>query len=189
MIVVEKYENVAHKMLSEKRFVHSKNVSETAVKLAERYGADTEKARIAGILHDIMKDTKPDDQLKMMRNFGMIISEFEKSTDKLWHSISGAVYAENVLGIKDKDIINAIKYHTTARAGMSLLERVVFVSDFISAERNYKGVEKIRRFANESLEKAMIEGISFNINDLIFREMPVHPNTFSAYNELVSVLS
>ena len=182
---MEQYKELIKKRLSPTRFEHSICVAKEAIRLSHKYGADKKKAELAGLLHDIMKDTNPDEQLQFLKECGITLTKTERSATKLWHAISGAAYLEFVLGIKDRDILNAVRYHTTARAGMSLLEKIVFIADFTSADRNYDGVEEIRNAASESLEKVMIEGIAFTIGDLIKRRLPIHEDTFSAYNALL----
>ena len=92
---------------------------------------------------------------------------------------------EYELGIEDEDILNAVRYHTTARKGMTTLEKVIYIADFISAERDYPGVDELRRASRESLERVMLEGLSFSMCDLSKRKMLIHPNTFEAYNEIL----
>ena len=171
--------------LSEYRYKHSLNVAKEAVRLAERYGADPQKAETAGILHDIMKDADPKDQLKIMDRFGIILTDVEKSAQKLWHAIAGALYIEHELGIQDREILNAVRYHTTGRAGMGLLEKVIFIADFTSAERDYNGVEDMRRAADISLENAMLAGVTFTIKDLASRGKPIHPDSLATYNWVI----
>lgn len=179
------YKEIIKERLTPKRYEHSLNVSEEAVRLAKKYDADVEKAAVAGILHDIMKDTPVDEQLKVIKEFGTILTEVQKVSPKLWHAIAGAVYIENVLGIKDKDILNAVRYHTTSRPNMSKLEKVIFIADFTSSERDYEGVDAMRDAANESLEKAMLEGLSFTVSDLSNRKLPIGEDTFLSYNEVI----
>ena len=141
----QQYIDIIKPMLTQKRFEHSLNVSEEAVKLAKKYGADTEKAELAGLLHDILKDTPPEKQLKILADFGIIMRDVELSAKKFWHAISGAVYIKHVLHIEDEDVYNAVRYHTTGRKNMTLLEKVIFIADFISKDRNYPGVEDMRK--------------------------------------------
>ena len=89
------------------------------------------------------------------------------------------------MGISDREILDAIRYHTTGRENMTILERVLFIADFISADRDYPGVENMRQAANVSLEQAMVEGITFSIKDLAQRYKPIHPDTIAAYNQVV----
>ena len=171
--------------LSEFRRIHSLNVSTEAVRFAEKYGADPQKARLAGLLHDVTKETSPDKQLKLIENGGIMLSEVERRSPKLWHAVSGACYVRDVLGIDDEDIFNAIRYHTTARAGMSMLEKVIFLADFTSAERSYPDIDVIRGFGEESLEKGMLYGIGTTIARLAGRGDMISPDALAAYNEIL----
>ena len=182
---LSEYKEIIRPRLSDYRYLHSVNVAKEAARLAEKYGADPEKARLAGILHDITKETPADQQLKIMEKFDVQLTDIERSAPKLWHAISGAVYIEHELGIKDKDILDAVRYHTTGRAGMSLFEKVLFIADFTSEERDYNGVDKMRRAADISLEKAMLEGVTFTITDLASRHKSIHPDTVSTYNWVI----
>ncbi len=171
--------------LSDYRRVHSLNVSEEAVRFAEKYGADVEKARLAGLLHDITKETDGDKQLQIIKKGGIILSETEKRSPKLWHAISGACRVRDELGIDDPDIFNAIRFHTTGRAGMSLLEKVVFLADFTSAERDYPDIDVIREHAENSLEDGMLYGIVFTLSRLVGRKALISPDALAAYNEIL----
>ena len=173
------------KNLSEHRRIHSLNVSKEAVRFAEKYGGDVEKARLAGLLHDVTKETNNERQLQIIENGGIILSEAERKSPKLWHAISGACYVRDVIGIDDEDIFNAIRYHTTARAGMSLLEKIVFLADFTSAERDYPDIDVIRKYAEVSLEDGMLYGIKFTVSRLRERGVLVSPDALAAYNEIV----
>lgn len=174
--------------MGQRRYIHSVNVAESAVELARRYGADEEKAEIAGILHDSCKEIPKDEMLQIMTQGGIILDAVEQGASKLWHPIAGSVYARDTLGIKDEDIINAIRYHTTGRAGMSLLEKVIFIADFISAERDYDGVDIMREKAFECLEDAMLFGLQFTITDLAKRKMTIHSNALACYNDVIMYL-
>ena len=181
----KEYKEVIKPFLSEKRYRHSLAVADAAVRLAKQYGADEEKAYTAGILHDIMKDLPPEEQIKQMMHYDIVLTDVERSGQKLWHAMLGAAYAENELHVEDQDVLHAIRYHTTGRAHMTLLEKVLFVADFISSDRDYPGVEKIRRAAGESLLEAMLSGMTYTIQDLAERRLAIHPDTIAAYNEAV----
>ena len=179
------YKKLVRPHLTQARFQHSVNVAEAAVRLAERYGADPKKAETAGILHDIMKETPLGEQLKILEASGIILTNVERSAPKLWHAMSGAAYLERVLSVRDPEILNAVRYHTTGRASMSLLEKIIFIADFISAERDYDGVEELRRAAETGLDDAMLAGVVFTIKDLAGMRKPIHPDTIAAYNDIV----
>lgn len=184
----EEYEREVQKHLTQRRFYHSQCVAESAAQLAERYGADVEKARLCGILHDIMKDTPPEEQLKIMEKFGIMLTEAERRNVKLWHAVSGAAYAEHVLGVADQEIIGAIACHTGGKSGMSLLDKVLFVADYISADRDYPGVEKLRILSENSLEEVMVEGIAFTIPERMEARLTLEPRSIDAYNEALWTL-
>ena len=171
--------------LGDYRFKHSVNVSKEAVRLAKLYGCDEEKAELAGLLHDVMKDAGKKEQLDIIEKYGVKLNEVEQQAPKLWHAIAGAVYVKKVLRIRDKDIVNAVRYHTTARAGMTLLEKIVYIADYTSEERDYKGVEKMRKASNISLEYAMEEALAFGIEVRADEHTAIHPDTFAAYNEIM----
>ena len=120
------------------RFSHSVNVAKEAKKLAKHYGADENKAEIAGILHDITKEMPKEQQLQIIIDSGIILDNVQLHAPKLWHGMSGSIVVRDELGIDDEDILNAIRYHTTGRAGMSLLEKVIFTADFtVSDDLNF----------------------------------------------------
>ena len=179
------YKNVIKPLMSERRYIHSVNVAKEAKILAEKYGADEEKAYIAGMLHDITKEMPGDEQLQIIRDSDIILDNVLSEAPKLWHGLSGSIYVRKNLGILDEDILNAIRYHTTGRAGMSLLEKIIFVADYTSEERTYRGITTMRKKSRRSLEEAMLYGFKFTFSDLTSRELAIHPNELNCYNEIV----
>ena len=184
----EEYEAEVGKHLSEQRFYHSQCVARCAARLAEQYGADVEKARLAGILHDIMKDTEPSEQLKIIEKYGMMLTEAERRNVKLWHALSGAAFVERELGVTDREILDAIACHTGGKAGMTALDKVLFVADYISADRDYPGVEELRRAAQSSLEEVIVEGVTFTMQERMGERMTMEPRSIDAYNEALWIL-
>ena len=184
-MTIEDYKSIIRPMMGERRYNHCVNVSIEAVRLAKKYGADVEKAEVAGILHDITKEVDFEKQLQIIHSGDIILTDVEKKAKKLWHAISGSVYIQKELGITDKDIINAIRYHTTARANMSLLEKVIFLADFTSAERDYPDVDVIRAKTEESLEEGMLYGIRFTLNKLLSIDGCLSIDAVEAYNEIL----
>ena len=185
MLTVTQCEEIIRPLLTKKRFYHSRCVSREAGVLARRFGADPEKAEMAGMLHDIMKDTDSDKPLKIMERFGIIRNNIEKRKPKLWHAISGAAYIEHELRIRDPEILSAVRWHTTGRKDMTLPEKVLFIADFISADRDYDGVEDMRKLAETSLEKAMIEGIVFTADEQFTQHRLLGTDMIDAYNDAV----
>lgn len=181
--MLEQYKQIVRPLLGDKRYYHSECVARAARELAAKYGADEERAETAGILHDIMKDTPPEKQLSMMGLYGIRLTPIERNAPKLWHAMLGAAYLKQKLNIEDTEILDAVRYHTTGRAHMALLEKILFIADFISADRDYPGVQDLRKSAGVSLEEAMIAGLSYTIADLAQSRKPIHPDTIDAYNE------
>ncbi len=184
----EKYDNYKELLknkLTQKRFYHSLCVADEAVRLAKKYGGDVEKAYLAGLLHDITKTASTEEHLNIFNKFGIILNDIEKNADKLWHAISGAAYIKYVLEINDDEIITAVRYHTTARAGMSQLEKILYLADFTSADRDYDDIDIMRQKVEISMEEALQYALSYSINDLVARKKLLHLDTVSAYNEYI----
>ncbi len=179
----EQFIEIIRGRLTPARFRHSLAVAEEAERLAKKYGADPARARTAGILHDILKDAGEDAQLQIFQDFAILLDNVEQQAPKLWHARAGALFIEKVLGVTDPDILAAVRYHTTARAGMSPLEKVLFIADFTSADRDYKDVDVMRRLADEGLSQAMLYALSYTIRDLVKKQAAIHPDTLAAYNE------
>lgn len=168
---------------SEPRYRHTLCVMRAAKELAEKYGADPERAATAGILHDIMKDAPPAVQLQTMTESDIILSTVEQAEPKLWHAIAGSAFIRDKLKINDCEIVDAVRYHTTARANMTLLDKILYVADYISEDRSFDGVEKLRKVAAQDLDRAVFEGVKYSIADLTERERFVHSDSVEAYNE------
>ena len=181
----ESYQSAIRTLLGDQRYEHSVCVSRAAAQLASRYGADEKKAETAGILHDIMKDLPREEQRNLMDRYGIRLTEVERCAPKLWHAMLGAEYIRRELGVTDPEILQAVRYHTTGRENMTLLDKILFIADFISDDRDYPGVERMREAARNSLEEAMIAGIVFTIKDLADAKRPIHPDTIAAYNHTI----
>ncbi|MCH5197720.1 MAG: nicotinate (nicotinamide) nucleotide adenylyltransferase [Oscillospiraceae bacterium] len=172
------------KRLSDYRYHHSVCVAESAKELAKRFGADEYKAYIAGIAHDILKEQPEEEAKSLFDKAGVSLSELEKRSKKLWHAIAGEAYLREKYSLPE-DILSAVRYHTTGKGNMTLLQKILFVADFISADREYDGVRDMRERAKESLETAMEEGLRFTIEELSAKCLPIHPDTLSAYNQIL----
>ncbi len=182
---VDEFKTVIRSMLGDYRYTHSLNVADSAVYLARLFGEDENVAYVAGLLHDVTKDTPKEKQLELCEKAGIILTPSEKANKNLWHAMSGAAYLETVLNIKNRDIINAVRYHTTGRAGMSKLERIIYTADFISAERSYPDVEVMRTLSAKSLDEADLYALKFCITKLVKDGLILHTDSVDFYNELV----
>ena len=185
IVTVSEMKQLIKSRLSEKRYRHSIEVSKEAVRLSEIYGADKNSALIAGLLHDIMKEAEQNEMCEYIASKGVMLNMVEQKAPKLWHAIAGALYIEHELNIKDIDIINAVRYHTTARSDMGILEKVLYLADFTSLDRDYEGVEELRAAVTKDMVSAMKVALCFTINDLCSNEKPIHEDTLGAYNRLI----
>ena len=177
------YKEILKKRLTPKRYNHSLCVADEAVRLAKKYGGDLEKAYLAGLLHDITKNATAEEHLNIFSQFDIMLNDVELSAEKLWHAISGSVYIEHILGISDKEIITAVRYHTTARENMTQLEKLLYLADFTSADRDYDDIDIMRQKVEISMEAALDYALSYTINDLVSRGKPLHIDTVKAYNQ------
>lgn len=179
---IEYYKKKVRAVLSDKRYIHSINVAKEAVRLGIIYGTNLNKAYISGILHDIFKENNDPNALQNLWNSGIICKEKYKNNKPLWHSVLGAEYVRLELGVEDTDVINAIRYHTSGRAGMSDVEEVVFLADKISLDRDYPDLEKVRNIADISMAYGMLYVLSFSLQTLISNEENICNDTVWAYN-------
>lgn len=169
--------------LSYKRFIHTLSVAGTASSLAMCYGADLEKAETAGLLHDCAKCMDVRKMQKVCEKAGLTVSSFEADSGSLLHSKAGSVLAAEKYGITDPDMINAIRYHTTGRPGMSLLEKIIFVADYIEPGRfTAKNLPLIRRLAFSDIDEALIKILYDTLVYLNSTGLVVDPMTQKTYD-------
>lgn len=154
---------LAKQMLSVKRYTHEANVVEAAVSLAKRYGADKQKARLAGWLHDIVKEKSAAELKDIMQMDAEMAAGTAQRPIPVWHGPCAAIYAKHVLGVNDEDVLSAVACHTTGKPGMKKLDKVLFVADMIGAERDFAGVEALRQLAYEDLDRTVLAMMQENI--------------------------
>ncbi len=178
----DSYRKIMKEMLDDTRLYHCECVSESAGELARLYGADIQKAKLAGLLHDITKMMNTQEQLALI---GDSLTPLERSNHKVWHQMSAPVFLKKNGIVTDEEILCAIRWHTTGRADMSLLEKTVYTADFISADRDYPDVDTVRRLAKISLEHAMLYTSRYTVRDLTSKDRCVHPSTLDCYNSMI----
>lgn len=171
--------------IGSERYFHSVRVMEEAVKLASIYKCDKEKAAIAGLLHDCGKFKNEDELLKKSCDFDIIQSGAYFTNTALIHGVLGAEIAKREFHIEDRDILNAIQYHTTGRENMTLLEKIIYISDYIEPDRNFLGVDEIRKLAYENLDLALVKAMDKTIKHIIDKGYYLHPDTINARNYLI----
>ena len=167
-------------MVKAKRIPHIRGCEEEAVRLAERWGADPHLARRAGILHDCTKYLDLEEQLALCEKYRVPLDSLERVTVKLLHSKTGAAIARHVFG-EPEAVCNAIYWHTTGRADMDRLSKILYLADYIEPSRApFKGLEELRRLAYTDMDKALLLGCELTIADMEERGVPVHTNTLQA---------
>ena len=181
----EEFKALLKERLDEYRYIHSLNVAKAARELAAVFGGDEEKAYVAGLLHDVTKCENKENQLQMFKKGGIILSQVEENNPKLWHAMTAPLYLKEVLGIEDEEILSAVRYHTTGKKGMSLLDMIVYIADYISEERSYPDVGVMRRFSRESLEKGALYSLKYTLNKLSKDELVIHSDSLAFYNDLI----
>ena len=168
--------------LSDKRFVHSIGVEYTAACLAMTYKADLQKARIAGLLHDCAKCLATEEKLKKAEKFGLNINKSERQDPELLHGKLGAYYAKTKYGVTDKEILDAITYHTTGRPEMTLMDKIIFVADYIEPNRcNIPGLDEIRKTAFVDLDETIVMICANSIEYLKRSSKEIDAKTLETY--------
>ena len=174
---------VALSYLKHKRIPHVLGTEQEAIRLAERYGADVEKARRAALLHDCTKKLDMEQQLELCRRYGIQLDGLEQKALKLLHSKTGAAIARDVFGVDD-EIYSAIWYHTTGHANMTKLEKIIYLADYIEPSRDFPGVDKLRKVCYEDLDRGLLMGLEMTIEEMTSMGNPVHHATIEARDAL-----
>ena len=174
---------VALSYLKYKRIPHVLGTEQEAIRLAERYGADVEKARVAALLHDCTKKLEMPEQLELCRKYGIELDELEQQALKLLHAKTGAAIARDVFGV-DEEIYHAIWWHTTGHAGMTLLEKIIYLADYIEPSRDFPGVDKLRDVCYKDLNEGLLLGLEMTIEEMTRMGNPVHHATIEARDAL-----
>ncbi len=171
--------------LPQKRYLHSLGVCDESVRMAKLFGADESKAYLAGLLHDCAKAMTDDEQLKFCEKHKIELDEITKQCPPVIHAPLGAVMAQTQYGITDTEILNAIRYHTVARRGMSLLEKIVYVADMTEPSRDFSGVEVLRELSQTDIDEAFREAVKQSLIHNLRCGNYIHPNTLESWNDIV----
>ena len=171
MMEESKIMNYLRLKLSEKRYTHSLGVADEAKKLAERYNADVNKAYIAGLVHDVAKEVKPDEARELLRDkFGIYLDSVTYNVPKLLHAHLGACFAQTEFGIYDAEILDA---------------KIIYIADYIEPNRSFDGVDELRELACKDIDAAILMGLDFTIGELLQEKKMFHPDTVHARNYLI----
>jgi len=173
----------AHKMLDPARVPHVKACEVEAIHLAERWNADIDEAREAAILHDITKKLDFNENLCIITSHGEEIDELKSGEEKLLHAITGSLLAKSMFGMSDA-VTEAIRWHTTGKPGMSILEKIIYIADYSESTRDFPEVEELRRKAKNNIDDAMVMGLEMTVDDLLYRGIQPSTVTYGALYDL-----
>ena len=166
------------------RYEHSLGVERAAKWLARKYGGDEEKAAVAAILHDITKHLSPQEQLNLCEKYGIIPCTVEKSEPKMLHGKTAAAIARVEYGMPE-DVCDAIACHTTGKHGMTILDKILYLADYIEETRDFPGVEKARELAKADIDRALLYCYDQTLTELVARGKLIHSDTIAAYNDMI----
>ena len=174
---------VALSYLKHKRIPHVLGTEQEAIRLAERYGADVQKAQVAALPHDCTQKLDMAEQLDLCRHYGIQLDVLEQQALKLLHAKTGAAIARDVFGV-DEEIYDAIWWHTTGHANMTLLEKIIYLADYIEPSRDFPGVDKLRSVCYKDLDEGLLLGLEMTIEEMTGMGNPVHRATIEARDAL-----
>lgn len=187
MITIKECKKLCRKTLSEYRCKHTFNVCKQAEKLAKIHGCDVEKAKIAALLHDIAKEMPKEDMLRLFDENAIIAKDTAFRTPSVWHGVAAAIIAQTRLGVTDTEILDAIACHTAGRPNMTDLDKIIFLADMTSAERNYDGLKKLRRLCKKDLNVAVKTALIMNMGWLKEKNKDIDGYTEAAIESLADV--
>jgi predicted HD superfamily hydrolase involved in NAD metabolism len=171
--------------LSKKRLIHSEGTAKTAEKLAIIYNVDSRKAYLAGLVHDCTRETDIAAQNNMLEALELEVDELTLTTKELLHALTAEYLMINEFNIYDEEVISAVRFHTTGRENMTLLEKIVFLADVIEPSRDFPGIEYIRQIAKENIDEALLAAFESSIKFLLGKRQMIHPNTLLARNYIL----
>ena len=172
--------------LSDKRYEHTINVKKMAVKLAKHYGADPEQAALAALLHDAAKELPKDEMRAIMRAHPEYAQGGEARPAPVWHGICAAILARTEWGVTDEAVLSAIACHTAGKAGMTQLDKILYLADMTSAERDWPGVEKLRKLEMKDLDAAMLAALKQTNGFVLSEGKPLDPESKAAYEDILA---
>ena len=176
---MDRLEQVVVSLLKPNRVAHVLGCRDTAVELAKRWGADETDAARAGILHDITKAIDGPLQLTLCEAYGKILSDFSRRYPKTLHALTGSMVAQRIFG-ENEAVVSAIEHHTTGKADMSLLEKIIYVADYMEPNRDFPGVEKLRELAFSDMDAALKLGLEMTLEHLKRQGAEVSPESQAA---------
>ena len=181
MLSFETMERKLQSALSLPRYIHTMGVVKTALKMAKKWGVDVDEARAAALLHDCAKDYPKDMKLRFCKEYHIPVDDVMAKNIDLVHQFLGAEVAKREYLVEDEEILNAIKYHTTGKPDMTLLEKIIFIADYIEEGRKkFDTLDEARKLAYEDINKAMAFILKNTIEYVKEKNKPLHPLSVQA---------
>ncbi|WP_257346111.1 bis(5'-nucleosyl)-tetraphosphatase (symmetrical) YqeK [Pseudalkalibacillus decolorationis] len=171
--------------LTEHRYEHTIGVMNTAIDLAERFNGDKDKAMLAAVFHDYAK-FRPKDEMESIIIREELGKDLLKYGKELWHAPVGAYLVKSEVGITDEEILQAIRSHTSGRVGMSLLEKIIFLADYIEPSRHFPGVDEVRETSEQNLDEAVRQALMNTVIFLMKQNQLIYPETLYTYNDIAN---
>lgn len=181
----EKIKDFIREKLEPDRFNHVLGVGDSAAKLAKHYNESIEKAVLAALIHDCAKNMGDEEILNIVESNGYAVDWVSKRNPQLLHGLAGAIIGKNEMGVENAEIFDAVRYHTTGRKNMGLLEKIIYLADYIELGRSFPGVEELRRLAFEDIDKAVLSSLDNTIKYVISRGQLLHTDTIDARNYFI----
>lgn len=179
------FETQLQQRLTPGRYRHVCAVRSCAARLAEKYGESVEEAELAGLLHDYARELPESELLAIGEARGLIVSEVDRWLPLLLHAPVGAVLIEEELGITNPRILEAVAWHTLGHPDMGRLAGIIYIADMIADGRDYPGLERLRRVAEEDLDRALLLGFSLSMSYCLEKKSLIHPQTVAAWNHFL----
>ena len=183
---------IAHIQISSNGEIQEQTVTEHCRNTAEYAGKCLNPAGLfhagylAGLLHDVEKNTEPKLLLQKLRNSDILFSDADALLPQLWHAPAGMLFVRDRLGIRDPDVLNAIRYHTTGRKNMSPLEKTVYLADLTSADRDFPDVELVRKMSETDPDGAIVYSLQFILGEMLSQGKILHPDSLECYNQITA---
>jgi predicted HD superfamily hydrolase involved in NAD metabolism len=182
---LQQIDSYLKKNITEERYQHSWQVSNLSEKIASYYKVSSQKAKLLGLIHDCAKDYTKDELKLFIEKYKINLTKTEENIPGLWHAYVGAEMARYLFDIQDQELLDAIKYHSTASRRLTLLGKILYIADKIEPDRKETGLNKARKMIWNDIDLTMLELLNREIKSLICRNLIIHPETLYTRNKIL----
>lgn len=185
MMNLEQIDNKLKEMMTKTRYQHACRVSMLAQKIAEYYNLPIQKTMISALTHDCAKDYSLEELKNLVDKYNIKLNKVEKSIPKIWHAYVGAEMVKDIFMVDDWEILDAIRYHSTASSKLGLIGKIVYIADKIEPNRKLAKIRKLHEKVWEDIDLAMLELLNMELQYLICNKLIIHPDTLKARNKIL----